>query len=272
MRKVKRYVMDNFNCYNEEDYKLYNMFLSATKDTYIGIYQETFLKLIEYFKSDSYINHLMTFIVLVNINNNILGLDEEYIKDIVCGIEDVPCIEYQKYLSYLLSYENISGLESIHSLSKTKEIIPYQILKSMINQIDFDNDEDIILYNINKYYKDMYNVLNDNYKYTPWFNEQDDFNKIYSIILKNMEELNELSKLYKTGLIFSEEDFKTLQLLKRINRISLDKQEELLLLIKEYDLTLKPIQEKCEYILNMIKKYYELFKESDNIIYTNFKK
>lgn len=272
MNDIKSYVIENFKDYeNEINYSLYKKFLRVVGRLKVGIYQEKFNNCLKTFTyEDNYVNYIMVFIVLSSININILALDETLIEDIVYALDDIPFTSYERLLPYLLSYENIHGLEYIHKISQNKMVQPYHFLQSIISDIDYNHNKEQILKDISAYYESVGQSIQEEKEYIPWFSNEDNFDAIYIKVLKNMEELNDLAVQFSGVSIFSANDFKTLELLKKIYRLPFEKQEELLKSIKDYDLNPQSLQNKCEDVLKKVKTYYELCTDCDNIVYINF--
>lgn len=279
MNELKMYVIQNFDYETKDDYEMvtYKYFLSFIDNLKVTRNKEKFDLLMREFtdSEEGYYMYVIILSILVMKNENILTLNIEFIKDIISSFNDLELsyTRYEQYLRIVMNPNILYWLEKFHRLTEEKNFVPYHILVSMLDDVNFFNNDANIIKNATDYLNKAYVNHFQKVEIKPWFDESFDLIKIYNKLYEEMVNMNKFSVDYGSVEVFDDRDFENLKCVKELTKLPTEEQEKFLSYVLEHDKEESAIVGKCKGILNAAKICYNVYgNKLSNVFYPNFGK
>lgn len=279
MNELKMYVIQNFDYETKDDYEMvtYKYFLSFIDNLKVTRNKEKFDLLMREFTDpeEGYYMYVIILSILVMKNENILTLNIEFIKDIISSFNDIELSypRYEQYLRIVMNPNILYWLEKFHGLTEEKNFVPYHILVSMLDDVNFFNNDANIIKNATDYLNKAYVNHFQKVEIKPWFDESFDLIKIYNKLYEEMVNMNKFSVDYGSVEVFDDRDFENLKCVKELTKLPTEEQEKFLSYVLEHDKEESAIVGKCKGILNAAKICYNVYgNKLNNVFYPNFGK
>ena len=273
MRDIKKYVQDNYEFDKDEvnDQVLHKRFMRIYDKLNITVSYDKYEKMLDYYTDDEMGScyYLMAFVCMLDKDKRLLNASLSVIDDIVRAIYnfDLDITNYKKYLEIILDSRVLSKITDLHDNKRELKVDPMHILLTALEKIDISNSRDNNVTEILDYYN---NILSSPEEIKPlWFKGVDDFDKIASIVLDKMYELNEFTRDFSDYNAFSETECSQTEFISKLKYLDLDRQKEILAFFHQIDGEDRGMKEKCAMIISTAQSYYRSFG-NDKIIYVDF--
>lgn len=256
MSTIERIRLSRFNKYvdffNEryKDNDIYNYFINY----YANI-------------GNSGIKCIIILICLISYNEKILKQRVEIIDDIVTFLyeDNIGFYLYERYLSVCLLNVVINWLGVFHVLKNTRQFNsePNILLSVIFMTINVDKKTQILEKEIDDLLETIYDIFNP-IKRKRWFDEFSEITDFYKVIKLKMDYIQEI--MDSTGLNIFDDEFESLELMKKIN----DLDNDTIKIFKEYVLKIDSLEisdiAKVIHILSVVKDFIKEYQGKTKII------
>lgn len=273
MKNIKKYVTDNFE-YDKADVNdqmLYKRFMRVFTKIKITVGYDEYEKMLDYYTDDKMGSCycLMTFICALDSDKRLLNASLSVIDDIVRAIYNsgLNITSYKKYLDIILDPRVLDSITQLHNNKRKLNVNPTRALRFGLEAIDPENNKENNVTEMLEYYEDILSRPVD--KKPLWFDGIDDFDKIASIVLDKMNQINDFTREVVEYDAFSEKEFSQTEFISKLKYLDMDRQKEILAFFHQVDGESRGIKEKCSIIISTAQSYYRSFG-NEKVIYVDF--